>query len=64
VAAICRAVVVELASQPSLSNDLKMTAIRNEYRTSEESRYHVAIEASIGRLSAKSCPVLHNLFLA
>jgi len=65
VAAICHAVAVELASLPSLGNDLKMIAIRDEFRASEESRYHysfVAIEASVGRLSAKSYPVLHNLF--
>jgi len=51
VAAICHAVIVELAGRPSLGNDLKM--IRNEFRASEESRYHysfVAIEASIGHL--------------
>jgi len=67
VAAICHVVVMELAGRPSLGNDLKMIAIRNEFRASEESRYHysfVAIEASVGRLSAKSGPVLHNLFLA
>jgi len=66
-AAICHAVVVELAGQPSLGDDLKIIAIRNEFRASEESRYHysfMAIEASVGHLSAKSCPVLHNLFLA
>jgi len=67
VAAICHAVVVELAGRPSLGNDLKMTAIRKEFRASEESRYHysfVVIEASVGHLLAKFCPVLHNLFLA
>jgi len=67
VAAICHAVVVELAGQPSLGSDLKMIAIRNEFRASEESRYHysfVAIEASVGHLSAKSRLVLHKLFLA
>jgi len=69
VAAICHAVIVELAGRPSLSNNLKMIAIRNEYKASEESRtqYHfsfVAIEVNVGRLSAESCPVLHNLFLA
>jgi len=69
VAAICHAVVVELAGRPSLGNDLKMKiiVIRNEFRASEESRYHysfMVIEASMGHLSAKSCPVLHNLFLA
>jgi len=67
VAAICDAVVVELAGRPNLGNDLKMIAIRNEFTASEESRCHysfVSIEASVGRLSAKSCPVLHNLFLA
>jgi len=37
VAAICHAVVVELADRPSLGNDLKMIAIRNEFRASEES---------------------------
>jgi len=67
VAAICHAVVVELAGRPSLGNDLKRIATRNEFRASEESRYHysfVAIEASVGRLSAKFCSVLHNVFLA
>jgi len=67
VAAICRAVIVELASQPSLGNDVKMIVIRNEFRASEESRYHysfVATEVSVGHLLAKSHPVLHNLFLA
>jgi len=50
VAAICHAVVVELAGRPSLGNDLKMIAIRNEFRAGEETRYHysfVAIEASV-----------------
>jgi len=50
VTAICHAVVVELAGRPSFANYLKMIAIRNELRASEESRYHysfVAIEASI-----------------
>jgi len=58
---------VELVGQPSLGNDLKMIAIRNEFRASEESRYQysfVAIEASVGGLSAKSGPVLRNLYLA
>jgi len=67
VAAICHAVVVKLAGRPSLGIDLKTIAIRNEFRASEESRYHysfVAIEASVGRLSGKSCRALHNLFLA
>jgi len=67
VAAICHAVVVELAGRPSLGNDLKMIAIRNKFRASEDSRYHytfVATEASVGPLLSKSCPVLHNLFLA
>jgi len=67
VAAICHAVVVELAARARLGNDLKMIAIRNEFRASEESQYHysfVTIEASVGRLSTKSCPVLHDLFLA
>jgi len=67
VTAICHDVAVELAGRPSLGNDLKMIAIRNEFRASEESRYHysfLAIEASVGRLSAKSCPVLRNRFLA
>jgi len=43
--------IVELAGRPSLGNDLKMIAIHNEFRASEESRYHysfVAIEASVG----------------
>jgi len=66
VATICHAVVVvELAGRPSLGNDLKMIAIRNKFKAHEESRYHnsfVAIEASVGRVSAKYCPFLHNLF--
>jgi len=54
VAAICHAIVVELAGRPSLGNDLKMIAIRNEFTASEESRYDysfVVIEVSVGRLS-------------
>jgi len=34
VAAICHAVVVELAGRPTLGNDLRMIAIRNEFRES------------------------------
>jgi len=59
VATICHAFVVELAGRHSLGNDLKMIAIRNEFRASEESRYHysfVAIEASVGRLSMSPRP--------
>jgi len=44
---------------------LKLSSL-HEFRASEESRYHysfVAIEASVDYLSAKSCPVLRNLFL-
>jgi len=37
VAAICLAVVVELAGQPSLGNDLKMIVICNKFRASKES---------------------------
>jgi len=55
VAAICHAVVVQLAGRPSLGNDLKMIAIRNEFRASEESRYYYSFVA-IGRLSTSPRP--------
>jgi len=57
--AICHAVVVELAGRPSLGSNLKMIAICNEFRASEESQYHysfVPIEASVGRLSTSPRP--------
>jgi len=59
VAAICHAVVVELAGRPSLGNDLKMIAIHNDFRAREDSRHHysfVAIESSVGRLSTSPRP--------
>jgi len=37
---------VELAGRPSLGNDLKMIAIRNEFRASEESRYHYSFRGN------------------